>query len=350
MGNETDIATLGKFGLIDYLSENIKFTHSSSIVGLMEDAAVINTSNKGDIVVSSSLLLEGVHFDLIYTPLKHLGYKAVVDAISKIVSMNSIPSQVLVNIGVSKRFTVENLTEIKNGLILASETYNVDIVHLDINTSYTGLTLSTTGIGTCYSNQLLSRSKACNTDLLCVSGDFGAAYMGLQLLEREKSIYADRIKQGVKVDFQPDFAGKEYILERQLKPEARLDIIKSLSEKSIIPTSMIQVNDGLSSALMLLCRCSNSGCRIYEDKLPIDYQTAIMAEEFNMNVTTVALSGGDDYELLFTAPLSKYEDISTVEGIRLIGHVTESQYGMLLETRDGLEMKLKSQGFVEKDE
>lgn len=349
MTKETDIASIGKYGLLDLLNNDLKFKKSSSIIGRQEDAVVVSDNLVENRVISSSLLLEGVNFDLIYTPLKHLGYKAVIDAISKIVAMNAVPSQVIINIGVSKRFVVEDLEEIKLGVFLASETYQLDVLQIDVNTSYTGLTVATTGIGFVDEGFWASRSNAANTDLICVSGDFGAAYMGLQLLEREKSIYASQIKDGVKTDFQPDFSGKEYLLERQLKPEARLDIIKLLREKSIKPTSMIEVKDGLSSALMQLCKASNTGCRIYEDKIPIDYQTAIMAEEFSMNITTIALNGGDDYELLFTVPLAKYEDISSVEGIRLIGHISEDKFGMLLETRDGVELQLKAQGFVDKE-
>lgn len=347
MTKETDISQLGKFGLINYLNKDIKFNHQSSISGIEEDAGVIRYEEGKSTVVGTSILLEGINFNLVYVPLRHLGYRAAIDAISKVVAMNAQAYQLMFNLAVSKRFSLEDIEELRSGFILAAQTYQADIIQIDITTSYTGLTISTTAIGCANKDQIVLRSGAKNTDLLCVSGDFGAAYMGLQLLEREKSIYTSQLQEGGEntSNFEPDFSGKEYILERQLKPEARKDIVQLLNEKSILPTAMIEVRDGLASSLIQLCKASQVGCKIYEEHIPIDYQTAIMAEEFNMNVTTVALNGGDDYELLFTVPLARYEDITSIEGVRLIGHITEEKFDKLLETRDGAEMTLKAQGF-----
>lgn len=336
----TEISTLGEFGLIKHLTEKIKLKNKSSIKGVGDDAAVINyTEDKVQTLITTDLLLEGIHFDLIYVPLKHLGYKSAIVNFSDIYAMNGQPRQITVSLGISKRFSVEDLEEFYAGLELACQEYGVDIIGGDTSASLTGLTISITCIGKAEANKVVYRNNAKDTDLICVSGDLGAAFMGLQLLEREKSVY-----NGEK-EFAPDFAGKEYILERQLKPEARKDIVKILADENIIPTSMIDISDGLSSELIHICKQSDVGCRIFEERIPLDYQTAMMAEEFNMNVTTVALSGGEDYELLFTVPLHMHEKISKIQGIRLIGHITKKDYGMLLETRDGAELEIKAQGW-----
>ncbi len=334
----TEIAELGEFGLIKHLTENIKLTQPTSKKGVGDDAAVIDNKDK-QTLVATDLLLEGIHFDLTYFPLKHLGYKAAVVNFSDIYAMNGIPQQITVSLGISKRFSVEDLEEFYDGIKLACHTYNVDIVGGDTTSSLTGFTISITCVGVADSDSIIYRNGAKDTDLICVSGDLGAAYMGLQLLEREKAVFS-----GEK-DFQPDFSGKEYILERQLKPEARKDIMVELNKLSIMPTSMIDVSDGLSSDLLHICTQSNVGCRIFEERLPIDYQTAMMAESFNLNVSTVALNGGEDYELLFTVPLSLYEQVKIVPGVHVIGHITEVAAECKFVTRDEQEMELKAQGW-----
>ncbi len=334
----TEISTLGEFGLIDHLTKNIKITQSTTIKGVGDDAAIIDNSNK-QTLVSTDLLLEGIHFDLVYTPLKHLGYKAAIVNFSDIYAMNGVPQQITVSIGVSKRFSVEDLEEFYSGLLLACEIYGVDLIGGDTTTSLTGFTISVTCIGIVDEDKIVTRSGAKDTDLIFVSGDLGAAYMGLQLLEREKIVFSGHQEQ------QPDFGGKEYILERQLKPEARKDIIKMFSEKDIKPTSMIDVSDGLSSDILHICKQSNVGCRIYEERLPIDFQTASMAETFNMNVSTVALNGGEDYELLFTLPLSMHDQALLIPGVHLVGHITLEDDGCKLITRDNKEMELRAQGW-----
>lgn len=336
----TEIATLGEFGLIDHLTEGIKPMHASTLKGIGDDAAVLSYPIDKQVLVTTDLLLEGVHFDLVYTPLKHLGYKAAVVNFSDIYAMNGTPKQITVSLGVSKRFSVEDMEQLYAGIRLACENYNVDIVGGDTTSSLTGLTISITCIGEADKDKVVYRNGAQETDLICVSGNLGAAYMGLQLLEREKKVLT-----GTDKDVQPDFAGREYILERQLKPEARKDIIEKLAEAGIQPTSMMDISDGLSSELMHICKQSNKGCRVYEEHLPIDYQTAAMAEEFNMNLTTCALNGGEDYELLFTVPLVCHEKVKEISDIRLIGHITKPELGCALVTRDGQEFELKAQGW-----
>lgn len=335
----TEIATLGEFGLIRHLTEHIKLRNSSSLYGAGDDAAILSYPADKQVLVTTDILLEGIHFDLTYVPLKHLGYKSAVVNFSDIYAMNGTPRQITVTLGISKRFSVEDMEELYAGIRLACDVYGVDIVGGDTTSSLTGLTISITCIGEADKETVVYRNGAKETDIICVSGDLGAAYMGLQLLEREKSVL-----QGT-TDIQPDFSGKEYLLERQLKPEARKDIIHKLAEAGIRPTSMIDVSDGLSSELMHLCHQSQTGCRIYEEHIPIDYQTAVMAEEFNMNLTTCALNGGEDYELLFTVPLAEYEKVQDIEGIRLIGHITKPEQGCFLVTRDGQEFQLKAQGW-----
>ncbi|GHV40540.1 thiamine-monophosphate kinase [Bacteroidia bacterium] len=334
----TEIASLGEFGLIDHLTENIELKNSSTQKGVGDDAAVLSYENKKTLV-TTDLLLEGIHFDLMYVPLKHLGYKSAIVNFSDIYAMNGQPKQITVSLGISKRFSVEDLELFYEGLSLACQEYGVDIIGGDTSASLTGLAISITCIGEGEDGKIVYRNGAKETDLICVSGDLGAAFMGLQLLEREKAVYDG------KSDFQPDFTGKEYLLERQLKPEARKDIIKALAEEGIVPTSMIDISDGLSSELKHICKQSRVGCHIYEERIPVDYQTAMMAEQFNMNVTTVALNGGEDYELLFTVPLYMHDQVSKIKGVRVIGHITKEGNGSVLETRDGTEIELKAQGW-----
>lgn len=335
----TEIASLGEFGLIDHLTKNIELKNTTSEKGVGDDAAVLSYGNKKTLV-TTDLLLEGIHFDLMYVPLKHLGYKSAVVNFSDIYAMNGQPKQMTVSLGLSKRFSVEDMETFYEGLSLACEEYGVDLVGGDTSASLTGLAISITCIGEGEESRISYRNGAKETDLICVSGDLGAAFMGLQLLEREKAVYG-----GGEKDFQPDFTGKEYLLERQLKPEARKDIVKFLAEKGIVPTSMIDISDGLSSELKHICKQSKVGCHIYEERVPIDYQTAMMAEQFNMNVTTVALNGGEDYELLFTVPLYLHDKVSKIKGVHIIGHITKKGLGLVMETRDGTEIELKAQGW-----
>lgn len=335
---ETEISQLGEFGLIHRLTDDIKLKNSSSLKGVGDDAAIMSYPNS-KVLVTTDLLLEGVHFDLTYVPLKHLGYKSAVVNFSDIYAMNGQPRQITVSLGVSKRFTVEHLEELYAGIKLACEIYNVDLVGGDTSASRQGLVISITCIGDVEAGKEVLRSGAKPTDLICVSGDLGAAYMGLQLLEREKVASAGQH------DFQPDFSGKEYLIERQLKPEARKDIIAELAKEGIQPTSMMDVSDGLSSELLHICKASDVGCRIYEDRIPIDYQTAVMAEELNMNLVTAALNGGEDYELLFTVPLTDHEKISKIPGVREIGYITKPELGCAMVTRDDQEFPLVAQGW-----
>ena len=338
MNKRTEIGTLGEFGLIRYLTEKIELKNESTVKGVGDDAAVLDYKEK-QVLVTTDLLLEGIHFDLTYVPLKHLGYKSAVVNFSDIYAMNGKPKQMTVSLGISKRFSVEDLDEFYSGLQLACDIYGVDIVGGDTSASLTGLCISITCIGEGEKDKIVTRSGAKDTDLVCVSGDLGAAYMGLQLLEREKRVF-----KGEK-EFTPDFTGKEYLLERQLKPEARKDIIESLDKADIVPTSMMDVSDGLSSELLHISKESNVGCRIYEDRIPIDYQTATMAEQFNMNLVTAALNGGEDYELLFTVPLTDHDKVSEMKGVKVIGHITRPELGNYLVGRDGGEVELKAQGW-----
>lgn len=335
---QTEIATLGEFGLINKLTEQIKLVNPSTIKGVGDDAAVLDYADK-QVLVTTDLLLEGIHFDLTYVPLKHLGYKAAVVNFSDIYAMNGTPKQITVSLGISKRFTIEHIQELYEGIRTAAEIYGVDIVGGDTSASVTGLLISITCIGEADKDKVVYRNGAKDTDLICVSGDLGAAYMGLQLLEREK------VASSGQKDFQPEFGGKEYILERQLKPEARKDVIKALADAGIVPTAMMDISDGLSSELLHICKQSNAGCRIYEERIPIDYQTAVMASEINMNLVTAALNGGEDYELLFTAPLSAHEKFAQIDSIRIIGHITKPELGCAMITRDGNEMSLQAQGW-----
>ena len=335
----SEISSLGEFGLIDRLTEGLEITNASTSVGVGDDAAILNYTADSDILVTTDLLLENVHFDLTYVPLKHLGYKAAVVNFSDVYAMNGQPRQITVSLGISKRFTVEHIEELYAGIRIACMHYGVDIVGGDTTASHQGLVISITCIGEAPKGKAVRRNGAHDTDLICVSGDLGAAYMGLQLLEREKVASAGR------EDFEPDFAGKEYLVERQLKPEARRDIIEKLDKAGIVPTAMMDISDGLSSELIHICKDSHTGCRVYEDRIPIDYQTAIMAEELNMNLVTAALNGGEDYELLFTVPLTDHDKVEAMEGVKVIGYICKEDLGCALVTRDGGEIRMKAQGF-----
>lgn len=350
----TEISKLGEFGLIHRLTDNIKIKNESTIKGVGDDCAVLHYPDS-EVLVTTDMLMEGVHFDLTYIDLQHLGYKSAMVNISDIFAMNGTPRQLTVSIALSKRFKVEDMDDFYSGLKLACDKWGVDIVGGDTTSSYTGLAISITCIGEARKDDIVYRSGAKDTDLICVSGDLGAAYMGLQLLEREKSVYYQQVDEARKKNdkraleelrnFQPDFAGKEYLLQRQLQTEARGDIIAQFHELGIRPTAMMDISDGLSSELMHICKESGCGCRIYEKNIPIDYQTAVMAEEMNMNVTTCALNGGEDYELLFTVPIGDNEKIQQMDNVKLIGHITRPELGQMLVTRDNQEFELKAQGW-----
>ena len=365
-----EIAKLGEFGLIDRLTADIKPNNESTKYGVGDDCAVLHYPDS-EVLVTTDMLMEGVHFDLTYIDLQHLGWKSAMVNISDIFAMNGTPRQMTVSLAISKRFTVEDLEQFYSGLRMACDKWGVDIVGGDTTSSYTGLAISITCIGEARKEDIVYRNGARETDLVCVSGDLGAAYMGLQLLEREKAVYyqmVDEAKKSGRVaggsaasmnparvdggspavnipDFQPDFSGKEYLLQRQLKTEARGDIIQRLREAGIRPTAMMDISDGLSSELMHICKQSHVGCRIFEKQIPIDYQTAVMAEELNMNVTTCALNGGEDYELLFTVPIGDHAKIQEIDDVRLIGHITHESLGQVLVTRDDQEFELKAQGW-----
>ena len=350
----TDISKLGEFGLIHHLTDNIKTKNESTIKGVGDDCAVLHYPDS-EVLVTTDMLMEGVHFDLTYIDMQHLGYKSAMVNISDIFAMNGTPRQLTVSLALSKRFKVEDMEQFYSGLRMACEKWGVDIAGGDTTSSYTGLAISITCIGEARKEDIVYRNGAKDTDLICVTGDLGAAYMGLQLLEREKSGYYQQVDEARKKndkraleqlrDFQPDFAGKEYLLQRQLQTEARGDIIARFRELNIHPTAMMDISDGLSSELMHICKQSNCGCRIYEKNIPIDYQTAVMAEELNMNVTTCALNGGEDYELLFTVPIGDHEKIQQMDGVKLIGHITRPELGQMLVTRDNQEFELKAQGW-----
>ena len=339
-----EISEYGEFGLIKHLTENFPIKNKSTLYGVGDDCAVIDATD-GKMVVTTDLLLEGIHFDLTYCPMRHLGYKSCIVNFSDVYAMMGTPRQITVSLGISKRFKVEDLEELYAGMKMACDLYGVDLVGGDTSASMTGLTISITCIGVAQSP--VYRNGARPNDLICVSGDLGAAYMGLQLLEREKAIYYQQIQNGDKnAEFKPKFEGREYLLERQLKPEARKDVVAALQEAGITPTAMMDISDGLSSELLHICTQSKVGCRVYEERIPIDYQTAVQAEEFNLNVTTVAMNGGEDYELLFTVPLEQNEKIQQIPGVRLIGHITGESLGCAMITRDGnSEITLKAQGW-----
>ncbi len=339
----TEIAELGEFGLINHLTANLKSGNDSTVYGVGDDAAVLDYKEK-EILVTTDMLMEGVHFDLTYVPMKHLGYKSAMVNISDIYAMNGTPKQMTVSIALSKRFSVQDLEEFYAGLELACKKHNVDLIGGDTTASLTGLAISITCIGECEKGEAVYRNSAGQNDLICVTGNLGAAYMGLQLLEREKAVF-NSTEQDSNTPFAPDFSGKEYLLERQLKPEARQDIIAQLKEAGVQPTSMIDISDGLSSELMHLCKQSGTGCSIFQERIPIDYQTALAAEEFNMDVYTCALNGGEDYELLFTVPLTDHDKIIKMKDVKLIGHMTRPELGLHLITKSGQEIELKAQGW-----
>ena len=338
----TEISSLGEFGFVERLTKDIKPANKETVMGIGDDAAVLQFGSDEEVLMTTDLFMEGVHFDLTYFPLKHLGYKVVVANISDIYAMNGTPKQITVSLALSRKFCIEDVEELYSGMRLACEQYGVDIVGGDTTSSLTGLAISITATGTAPKGTAVRRDGAKETDLICVTGNLGAAYMGLQLLEREKIATAGK-------DMQPDFSGKEYILERQLKPEARKEIIEKLRNENIKPTAMMDISDGLASELMHICKQSGVGCRIYEERIPIDYQTAIMAEELNLNVITCALGGGEDYELLFTVPIADHEKVAAMKDVRVVGHIVSVTMGLALITRDGVEMQLKAQGWTSQE-
>ncbi len=334
----TNIEALGEFGLIDYLTKNIKLSQKSTTKGVGDDAAVLDFDGKKTLI-STDLLLEGIHFDLAYTPLKHLGYKAIQVNLSDIYAMNGTASQVTVSIGISSKFPLEAVEELYDGIYLACDKYNVDLVGGDTSSSKQGLVISVTSIGYADEKDVVYRNGAEEGDLICVSGDLGGAYTGLQLLEREKLIYLENPQ------IQPDLEGKDYIVERQLKPEARRDIIDLLKEIEVKPTAMIDISDGLASELLHICKQSNKGCNLYEEKIPLDPMTFETAREFNLDPTVCALSGGEDYELLFTVKQADYDKIKFKMDITIIGYITEPSAGCNLVTKSGTVHELKAQGW-----
>ena len=335
---KTEIAHLGEFGLIDHLTKSINLTQPSTIKGTGDDAAVLDFKDK-KVLVSTDMLLEGIHFDLAYTPLKHLGYKAIQVNLSDIYAMNGMATQVTVSLGFSSRFPLEAVEELYSGMLLACDKYKVDLVGGDTTSSKQGLVISVTSIGYADEAEIVYRNTAQEGDLLCVSGDLGGAYMGLQLLEREKLIFLENPK------IQPDLEGKDYIVERQLKPEARKDIIEVLKELKIKPSAMIDISDGLASEVLHICKQSNKGCNLYEEKIPIDPMTYDTAREFNLDPTVCALSGGEDYELLFTIKQADYDKIKHSADISIIGHITEASAGCNLVSKSGVVHELKAQGW-----
>lgn len=335
---KTNISDLGEFGLIDRLTKNISLKNESTVKGVGDDAAILEFADK-QVVVSTDLLTEGIHFNLMYVPLRHLGYKAVAVNLSDIYAMNAIPKQITVSIALSNKFSVEAAEELYSGIYLACEKYHVDLVGGDTTSSLTGLTICITAIGEGKKGDIVLRSGAKPNDLLCVSGDLGGSYMGLQLLERENEVFK------VNEHMQPQLEGYDYILERQLKPEPRADIIAAFQKLGIKPTSMIDISDGLSSEIMHLCKNSGVGCSLFEDKIPMDFQTKKMAEELSINPLVAALNGGEDYELLFTLPLDDYEKIKNDPDFTIIGHMTEAAEGVNLITAGGSAIPLQAQGW-----
>lgn len=334
----TEIEQLGEFGLIDHLTKHIQIKHTSSLKGIGDDAAVLSFGNKKTLV-STDLLLEGIHFDLSYTPLKHLGYKAIQVNLSDIYAMNGNASQVTVSIGISSKFPLEAVEELYQGITIACEKYGVDLVGGDTSSSKQGLVISVTSIGSVDEADICYRDGAQEGDLICVSGDLGGAYMGLQLLEREKAVFLENPQ------IQPDLEGKDYIVERQLKPEARKDIVEALKALKIKPTSMIDISDGLASEILHICKQSGKGCNLYEEKIPIDPMTYDTARDFGLDPTVCALSGGEDYELLFTIKQADYDKIKNNHDVSVIGHITEASAGCHLVSKSGNVHAIKAQGW-----
>lgn len=345
-----EISELGEFGLIKHLTQDIKPTNKSTLKGVGDDCAIMQFDEGKRVLMTTDMLMEGIHFDLQYTPMKHLGYKAAMVNISDIIAMNGTPTQMVVSLALGKRFKVEDLEDFYAGLLLACEKHHIDLVGGDTTASLTGLAISITCLGEAMEEEVVMRQGAKPTDLVCVSGNLGAAYMGLQLLEREKAVFNDQLREarqkGQQVEpAQPEFSGREYLLERILRPEARRDITDRLKAAGIRPTSMMDISDGLSSEMMHICEQSGVGCRLYEERIPLDYQTAAAAEEFNLNVTTCAMNGGEDYELLFTVPLTHNEEMQQMEDVKVIGYITPASEGKKLICRDGSEFDLKAQGW-----
>ncbi|KAB1160778.1 thiamine-phosphate kinase [Tenacibaculum aiptasiae] len=339
----TSLSKLGEFGLINHLTEHFKLYNSSTQKGVGDDAAVISQTGK-ETLITTDLLIEGVHFDLSYMPLKHLGYKAVMVNLSDVYAMNGVAEQITVSIAISNRFPLEAVEELYAGIKLACDTYKVDLIGGDTTSSTKGMLISVTAIGSAKKEDVVYRNGAKETDLIVVSGDLGGAYLGLQILEREKQVFQ------VNPQNQPDLDNYTYLIERQLKPEARKDVPELLKELEVKPTAMIDISDGLSSEIMHICKQSKLGCKIYEDKLPLDPQVISTSEEFNMDSTMIALSGGEDYELLFTVPISEFDKIKGNPNFSVIGHMTEANQGMKLVTRANQEMELKAQGWNSFDE
>ena len=338
--NKNSINDFGKFGLINHLTSDVKKSNKSTIIGIGDDSAVID-SGKNLTLVTTDLLLEGIHFNLIYTPLRHLGYKAVIRAISDIYAMNGTPEQLMIALGISSKFNLEQVEDFYEGISLACEKYQIDLVGGDITSSLTGMTIGVTAVGVAEKNSLVRRNGARANDLICVTGDFGAAFMGLQLLERERKLF---VKEKVT---QPDLAGYEYVIGRQLKPEIPVSTLAELKKEEIRPTSMIDVTDGLASDLLHICRLSGTGCRIFYSRVPIDYETTRLAEEFNIDPIVPALNGGEDYEMLFTIPLEMIEKIKSINSVKVIGHMTSNGSGNYIAGDDGSEVEITAQGWKE---
>ncbi len=336
--NKTPISEYGKYGLINHITKKFRSVNKTTVTGIGDDAAVID-SGKNLTLLSTDLFLEGIHFNLIYTPMKHLGYKAVIRAISDIYAMNGTPTQVFVSLGISSRFSVEQIEELYEGINMACNKYKVDLAGGDTSSSVTGLTISVTATGYAEKGSIIKRDGARPNDLICVTGDFGAAFMGLQLLERERRLFE---KEKV---IQPDLSGYEYVIGRQLKPEFPSPVLSELKSLNIRPSSMIDVSEGLASDLIQICRQSDTGCRIFYSKIPVDYETSKLAEEFNIDPITPALNGGEDYELLFTLPLENIDKIENLKTVRVIGHMTSSGTGNYIVGDDGSEVEISAQGW-----
>ncbi|MGD0341749.1 MAG: thiamine-phosphate kinase [Bacteroidales bacterium] len=334
----TPISKFGKYGIIDHISESFAKENKTTVTGIGNDASVIDPGEKYTLV-STDLLLEGIHFNLVYFPLKHLGYKSVIRGISDIFAMNGTPGQILIGLGISARFSAGQIDEIYEGIKLACKKYGVDLAGGDITSSLTGLTISVTSVGYAEKKDLVKRDGARPNDLVCVTGDLGASYMGLQLLERERMIFEKN--EGI----QPDLIGNDYVIGRQLKPELPVAVLTDLKKAGIRPGSMIDVTDGLASDLMQICKASGTGCRIFSKQIPIDYETSRMAEEFNIDPLIPALNGGDDFELLFTVPLDMYEKVKEIASVKVIGHITEKGSGNYLVGADGTEVEITAQGW-----
>ncbi|MBN1107648.1 MAG: thiamine-phosphate kinase [Bacteroidales bacterium] len=336
--NKTPLSDLGKYGLIDHLCSELKISHKSTVRGVGDDATVIDNGNRYTLV-STDLLLEGIHFNLIYSPLKHLGYKAVIRAMSDIFAMNGTPSQVLIALGISSRFFVEDLREFYEGASSACEKYGADLAGGDTTSSLTGLTISVTAVGSVEKNEITGRAGAKPNDLICVTGDLGAAYAGLQILERERRLF-EKDRQ-----IKPDLGGNEYVIGRQLKPEIPAGVLAMLRGKKIRPSSMIDITEGLASDLMQICKASGTGCRVFSKNIPTDYETVRVCEEFNIDPLIPALNGGDDFEMLFTVPVELYDKILGIGEVKVIGHITEKGSGNFLVGADGTEVELTAQGW-----